>query len=75
MKELKIALIWTIWDIQQTLIFKLIEHLSNKKIVIVQPSKADLIIYGPYNWNEKFFQIYKFLKKKNFSRKNEKIHR
>jgi hypothetical protein len=63
MKELKIALIWTIWDIQQTLIFKLIEQLSNKKIVIVQPSKADLIIYGPYNWDEKFFHFYKFLKK------------
>jgi hypothetical protein len=65
MKDLKIALIWTIWDVRQSLIFRLIELISKRKIIITDASKADLIIYGPYNWDEKFFHLYKFLKKKS----------
>lgn len=70
MKNLKIALVWTHPDIQQTLIFTLIKSLIKKKIEITKTSKADLIIYGPYNWDQRFFHFYRFLKRKI---KSEKI--
>ena len=46
MKNLNIALIWTNWDFQNTLIFNLIKKISKRKIVITPPHKADFIIYS-----------------------------
>jgi hypothetical protein len=69
MTELKISLVWTANDIQQTVIFSLIKNLSKKKIKIVEPYNADLIIYGPYNWDEKLFHLYKFIKRRCHSLK------
>jgi hypothetical protein len=69
MNELKVALVWTCSDIKETLIFTLIKNLSKKKIRIVEPYNADLIIYGCYNWNEKLFHFYKFMQKKFHSLK------
>jgi len=68
MKNLNIALVWTNWDFQNTLIFNLLKKLSKKKIVITSPLKADFIIYGSYNWGDplKTFNIYQLLKKKFF---------
>jgi hypothetical protein len=62
MKDLKIAFVWTPWDIQQTVIFSLIKRLSKKNITISAPHKADLVIYGCYNWDSKLFHLYKILK-------------
>jgi hypothetical protein len=71
MKNLNIALIWTNWDFQNTLIFNLIKKISKQKIVITPPHKADFIIYGSYNWGDPFktFNIYELLKKKFFRSK------
>jgi hypothetical protein len=64
MNDLKVALVWNSWDIQNSLIYSLIKQVSKKNIKIVNPSKADFIIYGPYNWDEKLFHFYRFLKRK-----------
>jgi len=73
MKELHIALCWTNWDFQNSLIFSLIKKLSKRKIIITKPYKADLVIYGSYNWNDtlKKLNVYSLLRNK-FSR-NKKI--
>ena len=71
MKNLKIALVWTPRDIQETVIFSLIKSLSRKNIIITAPHKADLVIYGCYNWDDKLFHLYKILKSRT---KNLKIN-
>jgi len=70
MNEIKIATVWTTKDFKQTVIFTLLKTLSKKKITIVEPKNADLIIYGAYNWNQKLFHLYKFFLRKV---KNEKL--
>jgi len=64
MNELKVAFVWNISDIRETLIFNLLKKISKKNIIEAKPNKVDLIIYGRYNWDERLFQIYKQLKKR-----------
>jgi hypothetical protein len=51
MKIIKISHIWTsgIGHVISSLIFNLIKNLSNKEIIFVKPSEADLLIIGCYN--------------------------
>ena len=64
MNIIKIAFVWTTYDMKDSLIFNLIKQISKKKIIIVPPYQADLIIYGAYNWIEKQYHLLKFLKRK-----------
>jgi len=66
MKDLNVALCWTNWDFQNSLIFNLIKKVSKRKIKITMPHKADFIIYGSYNWKDtlKKFNIYSLIRNK-----------
>jgi hypothetical protein len=64
MNIIRIAFVWTTYDIKDSLIFNLIKKISKKRIVIVPPYQADLIIYGAYNWIEKQYHLLRFLKRK-----------
>lgn len=48
MKKIKISTLW-VGDLEQSLIFKLIEKVSKRVIEIVSPKDSDLIIFGPYD--------------------------
>jgi hypothetical protein len=72
MNEIKISLVWMPRYFLQSIIYLLIEKLSKKKISLVSPAKADLIIYGPYNGEERFYHIYKYLKRNEYLGNNFK---
>jgi hypothetical protein len=63
MNKIKIAILWT-GDISQSLIFKLIENITNKKIELVTVQKSDFIFFGPYDTNSLKRKIFNFSKKK-----------
>jgi hypothetical protein len=64
MKTIKIATLWTGGDLRESLIIKLIENLSKKKIEIVPPKKSDILIFGPYDTLSLKRKIVDFSRKK-----------
>ena len=74
MNSIKISELWTagIETIQNSIFFKLLQQISNKPISFTKPSKADILIIGPYNLNRIPQRINKFiLRKLNNSKINE----
>jgi hypothetical protein len=66
MNKVKIATLWT-GDLNESLIFRLIENVTKKKIQIVPVKDSDVLFFGPYETNSlkrRFFNIFK--KKFNF---------
>jgi hypothetical protein len=61
MKKIKIATLW-IGNFRESLIFKLIENVTNKKIEIVSIENSDILVFGPYDPHyvkRKFFNLVK----------------
>jgi hypothetical protein len=61
MKKIKISTLW-IGNFRESLIFKLIEDITNKKIEIVSIENSDILIFGPYDPHyikRKFFNLIK----------------
>ena len=61
MKKIKIATLW-IGNFRESLIFKLIEDITNKRIEIVSIENSDILIFGPYDpyyIKRKFFNLVK----------------
>jgi hypothetical protein len=50
MNKIKIATLWT-GDLKESLIFRLIENITKKKIQIVPIKNSDILIFGPYETN------------------------
>ena len=74
MNSIKISELWTagIETIQNSIFFLLLQQISNKPISFTKPSKADILIIGPYNLNRIPQRINKFiLRKLNNSKINE----
>ena len=69
MKIIKISHIWTsgIGHVVSSLIFNLIKNLSNKEIIFVKPSEADLLIIGCHNLDKISNKVYKGLSKRSSS--------
>jgi hypothetical protein len=61
MKKIKIAILW-VGNFRESLLFKLIENITNKKIEIVSIENSDILIFGPYDPHyikRKFFNLVK----------------
>jgi hypothetical protein len=63
MQTLKLSYLWNPF-FEETVIYHLIKKLSKKKIEITLPSKADLLIIGPYNIRTYTKKIIDSIKKK-----------
>jgi hypothetical protein len=63
MQTLKLSCLW-IPFFSDTVIYHLIRQLSKKKIEITSPSKADLLILGPYNLHTYTRKIFNSIKKR-----------
>jgi hypothetical protein len=63
MQALKLSYLWNPF-FEETVIYHLIKKLSKKKIEITLPSKADLLIIGPYNIRTYTKKIIDSIKKK-----------
>ena len=62
MQTLKLSYLWNPF-FEETVIYHLIKKLSKKKIEITSPSKADLLIIGPYNLHTYTRKIFNSIKK------------
>jgi hypothetical protein len=51
MKKIKVSSLFNFTDLNSTVIFKLFEILSKKKIEYVNPGQADVLFIGPYDIN------------------------
>ena len=64
---LKIAVLWTSIDVfKSSLLFKIIEKLTKKKIVFCSPDRSDILILGPYQINTLTEKFYNKIKKVKF---------
>ena len=66
MNSIKISELWTAGTetIQNSIFFRLLQQISNKPIIFTEPSKADLLIIGPYNLNRIPERINRFILRK-----------
>ena len=76
---LKIAVLWTSIDIfKSSLVFKIIEKTTKKKIVFCSPNHSDILILGPYQINsltEKFYTRMKKIKTFNIGVLADRINK
>jgi hypothetical protein len=63
MNKVKIATLWT-GDLNESLIFRLIENVTKKKIQIVPVKDSDVLFFGPYETNSLKRRIFNISKKK-----------
>ena len=63
-QTLKIAVLWTSIDIfKSSLVFKIIEKITKKRIVFCSPDHSDILILGPYQINTLTEKVYTRMKK------------